>query len=62
MSARPVDPRWSCARKRRFESARAAEKAANRLERERMEPWNAYGCDHCGGWHIGHDRLRSRGR
>lgn len=46
----------SCARKHRYPTAEEASCRAKDLRCQGFPAVIAYGCRHCGGWHVGHDR------
>lgn len=52
----------SCDGKRKFTSRRAADDAMHAMYRRRLSitRLNVYACDHCDGWHIGHQRFGKR--
>lgn len=58
----------TCERKNRYATEGLARKAAQRQSRESADVIAAYACEDCGGWHLGHPRLkapravRARGR
>lgn len=57
----PARIRWSCGRKRRFNSYREADKVAGAMRRrDHDDSVAAYFCAFCGGFHVGHQRGGSR--
>lgn len=49
----------TCQRKNRYASEGLARKAAIRQSHESGDVIAAYACVDCGGWHIGHPRLKA---
>jgi hypothetical protein len=47
------DKQSSCRGKRRY-SQKSAERAALTLAQKHHEPFQAYKCQHCDSWHVGH--------
>lgn len=43
-----------CGSKVRYRSEISAGHAAETMQRKRGEEFNAYHCQWCGGWHVGH--------
>jgi len=50
----PEDHVRSCTDKVRYGHQRTAEAAVAEMEHKGKHGLEAYACDHCGGWHIGH--------
>jgi len=53
-SAAPDDRARACADKVRYGHQHTAETVIVNLEHKGSQGLEAYACDHCGGWHIGH--------
>lgn len=52
----------TCARKRRYRTKREAKQAiVSTLTSAGGRAMNAFRCEHCGDWHIGHRPAWSRG-
>ena len=47
------DPQSSCRGKRRY-SQKSAERSTLTLAQKYHEPFQAYKCQHCDSWHVGH--------
>jgi hypothetical protein len=60
---RTLADRWErhCGHKFRHRDLASAEAEAARLERAESDEFNAYHCECCGSWHVGH-RNNSRSR
>jgi hypothetical protein len=52
----------SCQHKRKYESWAAADHHAGLLERRDKIEMNAYQCEFCGRWHVGHTPKRLIGK
>lgn len=57
----------SCLRKMRFDNKRHADNAAQEMRRrtdrrDSLYTIIAYHCGNCGGWHVGHDQRKLKGR
>lgn len=48
-----ADVQWSCTRKKAYPDEATATKVANRMNFEKKAGVQAYGCSHCGRYHIG---------
>ena len=44
---------WSCTRKRAYPTEKLAQKVAAHLRSENLADVVAYGCTHCGRYHLG---------
>lgn len=56
--------RWNrhCGRKIRHSDRSSAENAALRMSLLERQPFNAYHCECCGAWHVGHRRAVPRNK
>jgi len=51
-----IDGQSSCIGKIKY-SEKSANEAAVKMQQKKQEPFEAYKCRHCDGWHIGHPRF-----
>lgn len=54
--AEKIDGASSCHGKVKYSESSAA-RAASKMLAKKQEPFEAYKCRHCDGWHIGHPRF-----
>lgn len=52
------EPEAPCS-KVRYGHKETAEKARLHMEKKKGESFDSYHCPSCGGWHIGHSRLKA---
>lgn len=52
-----IDHGASCHGKFKHPSAEKAERSAAHMAEKKKEPFEAYKCRHCDGWHVGHPKF-----
>ena len=52
-----INGQSSCRRKVKYGHLATAQKAAVKMQAQKSEPFEAYPCRHCDGYHIGHPRF-----